>query len=77
MKVRKVELEERWKAVCVTHEEAIVKWKATCEMLKGSGVVAKNLPKKPKCVLKVSLVEESEDRDEGGGSDEESESNDE
>ena len=76
-KARKVELEERWKAVCVAHEEAIVKWKATCETLKGSGVAAKNLPKKPKRVLKASLVEESEDGDEGGGSDEESESDDE
>ncbi|KIK01981.1 hypothetical protein K443DRAFT_97740, partial [Laccaria amethystina LaAM-08-1] len=76
-KARKVELEERWKAVCVAHEEAIVKWKAMCETFKGRGVAAKNLPKKPKCVLKASLVEESEDEDEGGGSDEESESDDE
>ncbi|KIK02681.1 hypothetical protein K443DRAFT_5957 [Laccaria amethystina LaAM-08-1] len=76
-KARKVELEERWKAVCVAHEEAIVKWKAMCETFKGRGVAAKNLLKKPKRVLKVSLVEESEDEDEGGGSDEESESDDE
>ncbi|EDQ98927.1 uncharacterized protein LACBIDRAFT_318477, partial [Laccaria bicolor S238N-H82] len=76
-KARKVELEERWKAVCVAHEEAIVQWKATCETLKASGVAAKNLPKKPKRVLKASLVEESEDGDEAGGSDEESDSDDE
>jgi hypothetical protein len=76
-KARKVELEERWKAVCAAHEEAIVKWKAICKTLKGGGVVAKDLPKKPKHVLKASLVEESEDRDEGGGSDEESDSDDE
>lgn len=62
--------------VCTAHEEAIVKWKAICKMLKGHGVVTKNLPKKPKHVLKASLVEESEDGDEGSGSDEESESDD-
>ena len=33
-KARKVELEERWKAVCVAHEEAVVSWKARCEVLR-------------------------------------------
>jgi hypothetical protein len=40
-------------------------------------MVAKNLPKKPKRVLKASLVAEGEDENEGGGSNEESDSDDE
>ena len=76
-KARKVELEERWKAVCVAHEEAVVSWKVRCEVLREGGTAAKNLLKKPKRVLKASLVEEDEDKSKGGGSDEASDSNDE
>ncbi len=72
-KARKVELEERWKAVCIAHEEAVVNWKAQCEVLKKGGMAAKNLPKKPKRVLKASLVEEGNEV----GSDEESDSDEE
>jgi hypothetical protein len=56
-KAKKVELEERWKVICVAHEEAVVKWKAQCETLREGGMAAKNLPKKPKRILKASLVE--------------------
>jgi len=72
-KARKAELEERWKVVCVAHEEAVVNWKAQCEVLKKGGMAAKNLHKKPKRVLKASLVEEGNE----DGSDEESDSDDE
>ena len=47
------------------------------EVLREGGTAAKNLPKKPKRVLKASLVEEDEDESEGGGSDEASDSDDE
>jgi hypothetical protein len=63
--------------VCVAHEEAVVSWKVRCEVLRENGTAAKNLPKKPKRVLKASLVEEDEDEDEGVGSDEASDSDDE
>ena len=52
-------------------------WKARCEVLREGGTAAKNLPNKPKRVLKASLVEEDEDESEGGGSDEASDSDDE
>jgi hypothetical protein len=70
-KASKQRLEERWKDICITHEEAVAAWKVQCTSLKESGTALKDLPKKPKRPLKASLVAE-----EGGneGSDDESES---
>ena len=46
---------------------SVVNWK--CEVLREGSMAAKNLPKKPKQVLKASLVVEGEDENGGGGSD--------
>lgn len=76
-KAAKDRLEEQWKEVCAVHEEAVDSWKARCERLKEGGAAAKDLPKKPKRVLKASLEEEHRgaQRDQGeDGSNDESES---
>ena len=49
-------------------------WSSQHQVLREGGMAAKNLPKKPKRVLKASLVAEGEDEYGGVGSDEESDS---
>jgi hypothetical protein len=43
--------------VCQLHDEAVAAWEIKCLRLKGTGTAVKNLPKKPKQVLKASLGE--------------------
>ena len=65
-KASKQHLEERWKEVCRLHDEAVVAWEVECLRLREEGTAVKYLPKKPKRVLKSSLVEReaAEDSDE-------------
>jgi hypothetical protein len=69
-KASKERLEERWKEVCVAHDAAVAKWQVECTGLREGGTAIKDLPKKPKRVLKRSLVEgeasESDETDESG-----------
>ena len=44
--------------MCGEHEKAINTWKEECDRLKAAGTLVKNLPKKPKRVLKVTLEKE-------------------
>ena len=56
-KASKQQLEEHWKEVCRMHDEAVAAWEVKCLSLRGVGTVVKDLLKKPKWVLKASLVE--------------------
>jgi hypothetical protein len=61
-KAAKEALELKWKQVCAEHKAAIVDWKSHCEALLAEGAAKKNLPVKPKWVLKSSLVQEESDK---------------
>lgn len=56
-----------WVINNVTGTAVLPSFSAQYEVLKKGSMMSKSLPKKPKHVLKASLVEESEDGDEGGG----------
>jgi hypothetical protein len=62
-KAAKEALELEWKRVCAEHDAAILDWESHCEVLLGEGVAKKNLPVKPKQVLKKSLVQEEPDEE--------------
>ena len=62
-KAAKDALELKWKRVCAEHDAAVLDWKSCCEVLLAEGVAKKNLPVKPKRVLKSSLVQEEQDDD--------------
>ncbi|PPQ74014.1 hypothetical protein CVT25_006178 [Psilocybe cyanescens] len=72
-KALKQQLEERWKEVCHAHDAAVAAWEIECLRLKGIETATKDLPKKPKRVLKKSLVEK---KAAGESDEEESESSD-
>ncbi|KAF9524942.1 hypothetical protein CPB83DRAFT_925196 [Crepidotus variabilis] len=57
-KALKAKVEERWKAACIEHDQALVHWKTECDRLRAAGTAVKNLPKKPKRVLKKTIEEE-------------------
>ena len=46
--------------MCGEHEKAVNTWKEECDWLEAAGTLVKNLQKKPKHVLKVTLEKELE-----------------
>ena len=66
-KALKQHLEERWKEVCRLHDEAVAAWEVECLRLREEGTAVKYLPKKPKRVLKSSLVEREAAEDSESG----------
>ncbi|KAI0245230.1 hypothetical protein BJV78DRAFT_1082449, partial [Lactifluus subvellereus] len=63
-KATKEALEVEWKRICAAHDVTVAEWKAQCETLSAKGVSKKDLPVKPKRVLKSLLVVADEDDDE-------------
>lgn len=68
-KASKQQFDERWKEVCRLHDEAVAAWEVECRRLKAAGTVLKDIPKKPKRVLKASLMEREVSDEEGSESD--------
>lgn len=48
----KEDVEREWREIKITHDAAVKLWEDECERLQRTGVLKKNLPKKPKCPLK-------------------------
>ena len=73
-KSQKDALESLWKRRKEEHEKAVVEWTDECKRLATDGVKKKDLPKKPTRPLKSDVEKELVDQDEeeegSGGSDE-------
>ena len=63
-KAAKAAIEEEWREIVKTHEQAVQEWNVECSRLQAEGLHAKDLPKKPRHPLKPKLpVEEQGDDD--------------
>ena len=63
-KATKAAIEEEWREIVKTHEQAVQEWNVECSRLQAEGLRAKDLPKKPRRPLKPKLpVEEQGDDD--------------